>query len=80
MSFMPIIETIDSNKYETMKDNLNFYGNTTSKNGRQWKVYEKDHDPLWKIKMGLLALFATLGTFFVGLYFSKNIRNLWHKA
>ncbi len=66
------------------KDNKNTLISKKSFNllGHQWKeiTYELKHGPMWKLGMGLAAFFATLGTFIVGLYISKNIQNLWRNA
>lgn len=50
--------------------------------GQRWKVitYTKEHDCLWQVRWTIAAIFATLGTLFIGVCVSSAIKNLWRKA
>lgn len=54
----------------------------TDKNGHKWKVITltKKHGVFSRITLAVGALFATLGTLFIGLFVNEEVKNLWRKA
>lgn len=75
-----IISEID-NKYNKNKK-LSIEVSSETINGRTYKIktYTKDHDIWWKIRKGIVAFFATIGTGIFSVFISKSIQNLWLEA